>query len=178
MKALAQTAFSCSFVELTRTVEKAIFLISKSTVQNLTLGTLWQHLSKPWDILVPRSLSRPCRQSFCHVSPPEKLDCPWINEWTITLFTAVSRKVVGKNVHATIPKGTMGYNQYTVPWHCSFQTYFRCFPLALGNIRPWPLMPFFQISLKKSELKTTHNTFRDCRVHFCDNLSWNSCIHG
>ena len=134
--------------------------------------------SKPWDILVPRSLSQPCRQSFCHVSPPEKLECPWINEWMITLFTAVSRKVVGKNVHATIPKGTMGYNQYTVPWHRSFQTYFRCFPLALGNIRPWPLMPFFQISLKKSELKTTHNTFRDCRVHFCDNLSWNSCIHG
>ena len=31
------------------------------------------------------------------------------------LFTAISRKVVGKNVHATIPKGNMGYNQYTVP---------------------------------------------------------------
>ena len=29
--------------------------------------------------------------------------------------TAISRKVVGKNVHATIPKGNMGYNQYTVP---------------------------------------------------------------
>ena len=26
-------------------------------------------------------------------------------------------------------------------------------------------MPFFQISLKNSELKTTDNTFRDCRVH-------------
>ena len=25
---------------------------------------------------------------------------------------------------------------------------------------------FFQISLKNSELKTTHNAFRDCRVHF------------
>ena len=24
----------------------------------------------------------------------------------------------------------------------------------------------FQISLKNSELKTTHNTFQDCRVHF------------
>ena len=31
------------------------------------------------------------------------------------LFTAISRKVVGKNVHATIPKGSMGYDQYTVP---------------------------------------------------------------
>ena len=29
--------------------------------------------------------------------------------------TAVLRKVVRKNVHATIPKGNMGYDQYTVP---------------------------------------------------------------
>ena len=29
--------------------------------------------------------------------------------------TAISRKVVGKNVHATIPKGNMGHDQYTVP---------------------------------------------------------------
>ena len=29
--------------------------------------------------------------------------------------TAISRKVVGKIVHATIPKGNMGYDQYTVP---------------------------------------------------------------
>ena len=29
---------------------------------------------------------------------------------------------------------------------------------------------FFQISLKNSELKTTHNAFRDCRVHFFDNF--------
>ena len=33
--------------------------------------------------------------------------------------TAISRKVVGKNVHATIPKGNMGYDQYTVPNDCS-----------------------------------------------------------
>ena len=30
-------------------------------------------------------------------------------------YTAIWRKVVGKNVHATIPKGNMGYVQYTVP---------------------------------------------------------------
>ena len=75
------------------------------------------------------------------------------------LFTAISRKVVGRNVNATIPKGNMGYNQYSVPWHCSCRTYFCCFPLALANIRPWSLLSFFQISLKNSELKTTHNTF-------------------
>ena len=33
-------------------------------------------------------------------------------------------------------------------------------------ICPWSPVPFFQISLKNSALKTTHNTFRDCRVHF------------
>ena len=31
------------------------------------------------------------------------------------LHTAISRKFVGKNVHATIPKGHMGYDQYSVP---------------------------------------------------------------
>ena len=30
-------------------------------------------------------------------------------------YTAISRKVVEKNVHATIPKGNVGYDQYTVP---------------------------------------------------------------
>ena len=29
--------------------------------------------------------------------------------------TAISRKVVGRNVHPEIPKGNMGYDQYTVP---------------------------------------------------------------
>ena len=36
-------------------------------------------------------------------------------EGLIEMSTAISRKVVGKNVHATIPKGNMGYDQYTVP---------------------------------------------------------------
>ena len=31
------------------------------------------------------------------------------------IYTAISRKVVGENVHATVPKGNMGYDQYTVP---------------------------------------------------------------
>ena len=29
--------------------------------------------------------------------------------------TAISRKVVGKNVHATIPKGNIGCDEYTAP---------------------------------------------------------------
>ena len=31
------------------------------------------------------------------------------------VHTAISRKVVGETVHAAIPKGNMGYDQYTVP---------------------------------------------------------------
>ena len=49
-------------------------------------------------------------------------------------YTVISRKVVGKNVHATIPKGNLGYDQYVVPDDCSCRTYFCCFPLALANI--------------------------------------------
>ena len=33
----------------------------------------------------------------------------------ISAYTAISRKVVGENVHAIIPKGDMGYDQYSVP---------------------------------------------------------------
>ena len=58
-----------------------------------------------------------------------------------------------KNVHPTITKGNMGYDHYIVSWHCCWQTYFCCFPLALANIRPWLLVLRFQISLKKSEHK-------------------------
>ena len=82
------------------------------------------------------------------------------------LSTAISRKVVGKNARATIPKGNMGYDQYTVPHDCSYRTYFCCCPLALANICPWPLVPFFQFSLENRADKATHNTSRDCRVHF------------
>ena len=35
--------------------------------------------------------------------------------YVLIVYTAISRKVVGKNVYATIPKGNMGYDQYTVP---------------------------------------------------------------
>ena len=32
----------------------------------------------------------------------------------LSRHTAVLRKVVGRNLHTTIPKGNMGYDQYTV----------------------------------------------------------------
>ena len=56
-------------------------------------------------------------------------------------YTAISRKVVGKDVHATIPKGNMGYDRYTVLDDCSCRTYFCCFPLALANTFSWPFVP-------------------------------------
>ena len=42
-------------------------------------------------------------------------------------YTAISRKVVGKNVHGTIPKGNMGYVQYTVPDTVAVQPTFAAF---------------------------------------------------
>jgi len=79
------------------------------------------------------------------------------------MYTAISRKVVGKNVHATTQKGSMGYDQYTVPHTVAIEPSVIVF-LALANVRQWPLVLFFQISLKNSKLKNIH-TFRDCRVH-------------
>ena len=99
--------------------------------------------------------------TFSLPSPLSMLKVPNI-KW-IQLFR---ERLSEKNVHATIPKGNIGYGQYTVPDLLTCQTYFCCFPLALTNVRPWPLVPFFETSLKSSELKTTHNPFRDCRVHF------------
>ena len=70
-----------------------------------------------------------------------------------------------KNCAHDNPERLHGISSIHCSWHSSRRTYFCCFPLALPNIRPWPLVPFFQISLNNSELKTTHNTFRNCRVH-------------
>ena len=39
-------------------------------------------------------------------------------------YTAISRNLVGQNVHATIPKGNMGYDRYPVPDECSRRIYF------------------------------------------------------
>ena len=80
--------------------------------------------------------------------------------------TAISRKGVGRTVHATIPKGNMGYNQCTFPDTVAVECTFVAFLLALANIRPWLLVPLFEISWKNCALKITHNTYRDCRVHF------------
>ena len=84
-----------------------------------------------------------------------------------TRYTAISRKVVRKKKCARgYPERYYGMWSLHFSWHCRCRTYFCCFPLALTTILPWPLVPFFQISLKNSEPKSAHNTFRACRVHF------------
>ena len=69
-------------------------------------------------------------------------------------YTAIPRKVVGKNVHTTIPKGNVGYDQYTVPDECSCRTYFCCFLLALANTFPRPFVPILSNFFEK---KRTQN---------------------
>ena len=69
-------------------------------------------------------------------------------------YTAISRKIVGKNVHSTILKGNMGDDQYTVPDDCSYRTYFCCFPLALANTFPRPFVPILSNFFEK---KRTQN---------------------
>ena len=82
-------------------------------------------------------------------------------------YTAIWRKIFGKMCTRQSRKVIWDMiDKPSCSWHFSYRTYFCCFPLALANILQWPLLPFFQISLKNSGLKTTHNTFRDCRVHF------------
>ena len=57
---------------------------------------------------------------------------PWKDDDEV-MNTAISRKVVGKNMNATIPKGHMGYDQHAL---------LCCLPSAFANVRLWPLLPF------------------------------------
>ena len=57
--------------------------------------------------------------------------------------TVISSKVVGKNVHATIPKCNMRYDQYTVPNDFSCRTYFGCFPLVIAYIKSRAILSNF-----------------------------------
>ena len=63
----------------------------------------WWEFEITFSRMVPRNKNAPWRQLLYDVMAG-----------TIG-YTATSRKVLGKQVHATIPKGKMGYDQYTVP---------------------------------------------------------------
>ena len=79
-------------------------------------------------------------------------------------------------MHATIPKGNMGYDQYTVPDTVAQSNLLLFLFLAPTNTRPWPLVSFFQTSLNESAFKTTHVPFGIVECTFSDNLSRNICI--
>ena len=77
----------------------------------------------------------------------------------------------------------MGYVQHTVPDTVAVEPT-CCFPLALANISPWPLVTFFQISLKNSKLKTTPRPFGNVACTFlttflglalCNNKKFSFC---
>ena len=75
---------------------------------------------------------------------------------TLTLlYTAILRKVVGRNVHVRQSRKVIWDNKlllfFSIRKHTSMASRDRA---IRSNF------------LKNSELKTTHNTFRDCRVHF------------
>ena len=64
-------------------------------------------------------------------APPTPPPPPPAQIWIMS--TAISRKVVGKNVHATISQGNMGYDQHC-SWHCGCRTYFCCFPFGADHL--------------------------------------------
>ena len=83
---------------------------------------------------------------------------------------------MGKNLHATIPKGNMGYDHNTVPNDCTCRTYFCCFPPALENTFPWPFVPILSNFFEEQRTQN-HPQLSIVACTFSDNLSRNSCIY-
>ena len=80
--------------------------------------------------MVFRSLTDRYNNAMCF-----KIDVPAF--WNV--YTAISRKVVGHNVHTTNPKGNMGYDQYTFPDTVAIEfepTFVAFFWHHVTNIRP------------------------------------------
>ena len=93
-----------------------------------------------------------------------------------TLYTAISRKVVGKSARDN-PERYCGW--FLV--HCfskKFQRMAReAMDVCLRVLKESNKSRFDSYSVRNSVLIISHITFRDCRVHsFSDNLSRNSCI--
>ena len=69
----------------------------------------------------------------------------------------------------------MGYDQYTVPDDCSCQNFFCCFPLARGaNIRPLPLVPFFQFLWRTANSKPP---FLDYKIATKKQMHYDVTLH-
>ena len=84
-----------------------------------------------------------CNCLFCHVFSSITSTSILSLSLSLYIYTAISRKFVKNKVHATIPKGNMGYDRYPVSNHCSCRTCFCYFPSALANIYQWPPVRFF-----------------------------------
>ena len=111
-------------------------------------------------------LSFPERTTFVEILEKESL----------LSYTAISRKVVGKNVHATIPKGNVGYDQYTVPDTVAVEPTFAKFIQHLQTY-------FHDLSYHSFKFLWKTVNSRPPTIHFAvvactlfDNLSRNSCI--
>ena len=94
--------------------------------------------------------------------------------WEVSQYT-ISRKVFRRNAYATILKGNMGYDQFTVrnDWGC--RIFFCCFPLILACVSGLPYHSF-KFLWRTVPSKPPTIPFRIVACTFSNNLSQNSCI--
>ena len=85
-----------------------------------------------------------------------------------------------KNLHATIPKGNTGYDQYSAPDEVAVKsTLLLSYSLAPTNIRSWALVLLFYFSLNWKTVYSKPPTIplEIDACTFSSNLSRNSCVH-
>ena len=92
------------------------------------------------------------------------------------LHTAISRKFVGKNVHATIPKGNMGYDQYAIPDNVAVKHRFVAFLWHSQTYVHGLSCHSFTFLWRTVNLEQPTMPFGLVTCTFSDNLSRNSCI--
>ena len=100
-----------------------------------------------------------------------------MSNFKVFMFTAISRKVVGKNVHTSIPKGNMGYEQYTAPDAVAVESTFVAFLYHLQKYVHDLSCPSFKFLWRTVNSKPPTIPFRIVACTFSDNLSRNSCMH-
>ena len=91
-------------------------------------------------------------------------------------YTAISRKVVDKNVHATIPQGNLGYDQYTVLDTVSVKTSFVASLYHAKTYVHGLLCHSFKFLWRTANSKPPTIPFGIVACTSSDKLSRNSCI--
>ena len=114
----------------------------------------------------PAHLDRNCKPCFHRTAPTDEL----------AQHTAISRKVVGKNVHATIPKGNMGYVQYMVPDTVAVEPTFVAFLYHSQTYVYGLSCHSMKFLWKTVNSKPPTIPFGVVTCTLYDNLSRNSCI--